>query len=155
MTASRDPRTRRGQAAGQRSSGQRGKATATHGLVEEDEKSGLGGEFHGDSEALALLDVESHTDLTDESLGVGLHLEQGDDLLDVGELVGVGRRSGLTKACREDERLADGGGDEMSVLLLACGGEASGSARRDEPKERRAAYSSRSGAGKRWEGAFR
>lgn len=92
----------------------------THRFVEENEESRLGGELDGDSQTLALLDVESHADLSDDSLCVGVHLEEGDDLLDVLELFSLGNRSRLTKTSREDEGLANGGSGEMSVLLLAC-----------------------------------
>ena len=88
-------------------------------LVEEDEEGGLGGELDADREALALLDVEAHADLADERLGVRLHLEELDDLLDVGELLGLGRRARLTEEGREDEGLAHRRRRHVRVLLLA------------------------------------
>lgn len=45
------------------------------GFVEEDEEGGLGGEFDSDGETLALLDVESLSDVADDGLGVAVHLE--------------------------------------------------------------------------------
>lgn len=45
------------------------------GFVEEDEECGLGGEFDSDGQTLALLDVESLSDVADDGLGVAVHLE--------------------------------------------------------------------------------
>lgn len=47
---------------------------------------------------LALLNVESHTDLSNNGLGVGINLETSDDLLNVFELLGIRDGSQLTKA---------------------------------------------------------
>lgn len=91
-------------------------------LVEEDEERRLGGELDGDGETLALLDIETHADLANERLGVRLHLEQLDDLVDVGELLGLGRRAWLTEQGREDEGLADRRGSHVRVLLLDVSG---------------------------------
>ena len=84
---------------------------ARRGFVEEDEEGGLGGEFDSDRETLALLDVESHPDVSDYCLGVRLHLEESEDLLDVGELLGLGSAGGLTKEGGEAKSFADGTGE--------------------------------------------
>lgn len=56
-------------------------------FVEEQEELGLGGEFDADGDSLALFDGQAGLGLADDGIGDILHLEQRDDLLDIGILL--------------------------------------------------------------------
>jgi hypothetical protein len=127
--------------------GERRRRDARSGLVEEEEKLGLRGEFDTDSNTLASLDIESETRETDHGVSLVLELEKLDDFLDlwegkenqegrrgwkgrrrkgkkayIGVLLLLRHRRGLTEVGRESEGFADRLRVLVRVLLLNVGG---------------------------------
>lgn len=75
-------------------------------LVEEEEELWLGDHLDSDRQALALLDVETFAETTDNGVGVLVHLEKGEDLLNIGELLGPRHTGRLAEQSAELERFA-------------------------------------------------
>lgn len=92
------------------------------GLVEEEQQLGTGSELDTDRQTLALLDVETLTGDTDDGVRVLLHVQEVDDGVDVGELLGLGVVRGLAEEGAEGEGFADGRGVDVDVLLLDVAG---------------------------------
>ncbi|KAF1738372.1 hypothetical protein CRV24_000297 [Beauveria bassiana] len=90
------------------------------GLVEEEQQRRLGGELDANGQPLLLLDAEGE----DNGVLDGLHLEQVDNLVDVGNLVLARRVPALAEERGELERLADRGGLFVQVHLLDEAGAA-------------------------------
>lgn len=88
------------------------------GLVEEYEESRFRSELDSDRETLPLFDVETHSNFSDESLGVSLHLEQLDDLFDVFELLRVRGGARLPQERAEAQRLPNSSRRHVHILLL-------------------------------------
>src|SRR5689334_8659864 len=88
------------------------------GLVDEKQQRGLGSEFDTDGKTLSLLNVESFTGNADDGIGIFLHVQQLDNLLDVRELLLLGDVGGLTENGAEVESLSDGGRLQVEILLL-------------------------------------
>ncbi|KAI6753414.1 hypothetical protein HG531_005583 [Fusarium graminearum] len=97
----------------------RGLRVETRGrLINEQQQRRLGSKFDTDSKTLTLLDVETFTRNTNDSVGIFFHIEQLDDLLDIIELLLLGDVSGLAEEGTEVEGFSDGGSLEMQILLL-------------------------------------
>ena len=87
-------------------------------LVNEEKKRRLGSKFDADCKTLPLLDVQAFTRDTNDGVGVLLHVEELNNLIDVSELLGAGNMGGLAEESTEVQGLTDGGGFEMEILLL-------------------------------------
>ena len=87
-------------------------------LVEEQQQLRLGRHLDADGQALALLDVEALAGHADHGVGVVLHLEQLDDLLDVVQFRAAADVGGLAQQRGELQALAHGRGLQVQVLLL-------------------------------------
>ncbi|PMB73704.1 hypothetical protein BM221_001128 [Beauveria bassiana] len=90
------------------------------GLVEEEQQRRLGGELDANGQPLLLLDAEGE----DDGVLDGLHLEQVNNLVDVGNLVLARRVPALAEERGELERLADRGGLFVQIHLLDEAGAA-------------------------------
>ena len=88
------------------------------GLVDEEQQRRLSSKFDTDSKTLSLFDVQTFAGNTDDSIGILFHVEQLDDLVDVGELLFARDMSGLAEESAKVERFADGSGLEVEILLL-------------------------------------
>ena len=95
---------------------------ARGGLIDKEQKGRLSGQFDTDSKTLPLLDVEAFAEHTDDGVGVVLHVQELDDFVDVGELLGLGGRGRLAEQGAELEGFADGAGLEVEILLLDVAG---------------------------------
>ncbi|KAI6773176.1 hypothetical protein HG531_000025 [Fusarium graminearum] len=74
------------------------------------------------TKTLALFNIETLTEDTDDCICVLLHVQQLDNFINVGDLLFTRRGSGLTKKSAESQSLANGAGFQVKILLLhvAC-----------------------------------
>ncbi|KAI6774950.1 hypothetical protein HG530_001708 [Fusarium avenaceum] len=88
------------------------------GLIKKNKQLRPRRKLNTNSQALPLLDVESLTGHSDDSIRELLHIKHVDYLLDVVQLILSWNLGGLAKKGAEFEGLADGHGVEMEILLL-------------------------------------
>lgn len=91
-------------------------------LVEEDQDTWLGNKFNANGDALALLNTQSSTDLTNKSIGKVVKLEEIDNGVDILELLRARGVTALAKQGRKFQRLSHGGIGLMDIKLLAVTG---------------------------------
>jgi hypothetical protein len=111
-----------GELAEERDDHERRLAVETRSRLVEEKKRRLGDELDADSKTLALLNTETSSRKTDNSVLEVTEFEEINDSVDILELLVVGDGAGLTKESGELEGLANSSLGKVHVELLAVAG---------------------------------